>query len=499
MKVRVECCSISEIKCDLLVVNEFAGVKHPGGATGSVDKELGGLISKLSASGEIDGKLGSVPVIHTQGKIAADRVAVAGLGERKEFDLEKVRVASGAAVKKAKEIKARSVATIVHGAGIGGLDPSDAAEAVVVGSILADYSYVEFKTSDEKNGGVDELIIVDYDPKKAKEIEGASGAGEALALAVNRARDLVNGPANKITPSYIAERAKKLAADSGLKCEILESSDMEKLGMHSLLAVAKGSREPAKMIVLKYEPKGKGSDVIGLVGKGVTFDAGGISIKPSKGLWEMKTDMAGAAAVVETMGLLPGLKVKKQVIAVIPLTENMPGSSALKPGDVVSSLEGKSVEIISTDAEGRMILSDALTYARRLGATRLIDLATLTGGCVRTLGSAASAILGNDQKFMNEIMAAGESSGERAWQLPMYDDYMEYLKSDIADMKNCAEGGKASTSVGALYLKEFVGKTPWVHLDIAGTAFLDKAAGYLGKGATGVGIRTIIKYLTGAK
>jgi leucyl aminopeptidase len=493
MKIKVTCASINDVACDLLVVNEFAGVKHPGGATGAIDKALNGLITEITSAGEMSGKLGSVTIIHTQGKIKAKHVAVAGLGDRKDFDLDKVRTVSASVIKKAKEIKAKTVATIVHGAGIGGLDPKDAAHAVVLGSILGDYEYLEFKTKKENGFVVEELIIVDYDPEKIKVIEEGAKLGETIAQAVNRARDLVNGPSNKVTPAFLAEYAKKLAAENGLTCEVLDMEEMKKIGMHSLLAVAKGSKEPAKMVVLKYNAKGK-EEVIGLVGKGITFDAGGISLKPSKGLEEMKTDMAGAAAVIEAMGILSSLKIDRSVIAVIPLTENMPDGGAIKPGDIVSSLEGKNVEIISTDAEGRMILSDALTYARKLGATKLIDLATLTGGCRTALGDAASGIFGNVQEFVNEVKEAGNKSGEKMWQLPIYDEYKEYIKSDVADFKN-SSNGKASPSVGAIYLKEFVGDVPWVHVDIAGTAYLEKDSGGIGKGATGVGIRTIVEYL----
>lgn len=493
MKIKVVCASINDVSCDLLVVNEFAGVKHPGGATGAIDKALNGLITEITSAGEVSGKLGNVPVIHTQGKIKAKHVAVAGLGDRKDFDLDKVRTVSASVMKKAKEIKAKTVATIVHGAGIGGLDPKDAAHAVVLGSILGDYEYLEFKTKKENGFAVEELIIVDYDPEKVKVIEEGAKLGETIALAVNRARDLVNGPSNKVTPTYLADYAKKIAGESGLSCEVLEIEDMKVLGMHSLLAIAKGSKEPAKMVVLKYNVKGKG-DITGLVGKGITFDSGGISIKPSKGMEEMKTDMAGAAAVIETMAILSKLKIDRSVIAVIPLTENMPGGGAIKPGDIVSSLEGKNVEIISTDAEGRMILSDALTYARKLGATRLIDYATLTGGCRTALGDAASGIFGNDQSFLDKFMAASAGAGEKVWQLPIYDEYKEYIKSDVADFKN-SSNGKASPSVGAIYLKEFVGDVPWIHVDIAGTAYLEREAGYIGKGASGVGVRTMVEYL----
>lgn len=268
--------------------------------------------------------------------------------------------------------------------------------------------------------------------------------------------------------------------------------------MEAIYAIAKGSKEPAKVVVLQTkDQRPKTKDVIALIGKGITFDSGGISLKPSKKLWEMKTDMAGAAAVLEAMKAISLLGIKKNVIAVIPLTENMPDGGALKPGDVVGSLSGKTVEIISTDAEGRMILADAITYAKKLGAAQIVDVATLTGGCVVALGDVASGIMGNDEKLVSRLINSSEKTGEKMWKLPLYKEYKEYLKSEIADIKNSADNGKASPSTGGIFLQLFVEDTPWAHIDIAGTAFLDKGRGYLSEGATGVPVRTLVEFLRG--
>jgi len=503
MRVKVETASITEFKCDLLVVNEFEGVKTPGGATGAVDKALGGIISKLSREGEIDGKLGKVTLIHTQGKIPAERVAVVGLGKREEFGLDEVRVAASCAISLAKEVKAKKVATIVHGAGIGGLDAEEAAQATVEGSVLGGYEFEGYVSEKSKIQNpkfkIEELIIVERDEKTVKVMEKGARIGEITASAENRARDLVNAPANKITPTYLADYAKEVAKEAGLKCEILNPKEAK---MEAMWAVAKGSKEEPKVVVLQTkDQKPKNKDLVALIGKGITFDAGGISLKPSKKLWEMKIDMAGAAAMLEVMRAMSLLRNQKletrnqRLIAVIPLCENMPDGGATRPGDVVGSLSGKTIEIISTDAEGRMILADAITYAKRMGATQIIDVATLTGGCVVALGDVASGIMGNDEKLINKILEASKKTGEKMWRLPLYKEYKEYLKSGIADIKNCTDNGKASPSVGGIFLQLFVEDTPWVHLDIAGTAFLDKGQGYLSEGATGVPVRSLIEFL----
>jgi len=495
MKIRLECASITEIKCDVLIVNEFEGVKHPGGATGAIDKALDGEISKLLASGEITGKLGSTNVVHTMCKIPADEVICVGLGKANEFNYDKVRIVSDAAIKATKRTHAKRVATIIHGAGIGGLDPKLAAQAVVEGSLIGDYKFKGFKSEkDDENSNLQELVLVDYDPKKIKEIEPNVEMAQIIIEATNKARDIVNSPSNKVTPTFLADYAKELAKDMKLEFQALSREDIKKKGMDALYNVSKGSDEEPKMIVLKYS--GGGKETYGLIGKGITFDSGGISIKPSSKLSEMKTDMAGAAAVIEVMRVIAKLKLPLNVIAVIPATENMPGGHAYKPGDVIGSLSGKTIEIITTDAEGRLILADAITYAKELGATKLVDIATLTGGVRVALGDAASGIMGNDQHLIDALIESSKATGEKLWQLPLFEEYKEYLKSDIADIMNATEsGGKASTSVGGVFLQKFAGDTPWAHIDIGATAYLEKGFGYLSSGATGYGVRLLVNFL----
>lgn len=488
--------SLIQIKTDLLVVNFFEGVKEMEGATAAADKALGGLIRKLWKAGEISGELGKVTLIHCQGKLAAERIAVVGLGKREDFGLDEVRVAAAAAIRTAKKIKARTLATLAHGAGRGGLAATAAAQATVEGSILGDYKFKGYATDKEKiqnlNSTIKELIIVEKDKQKVKEMVEGVRIGQVLAEAANRARDLVNGPANKITPTYLANYAKKMASSTGFQCRIF---DPKQIGMGALWSVAQGSREPARVVVIKSKPAKTNSKPIALIGKGVTFDSGGISLKPSKKLWEMKMDMAGAAAVIEAMRAVKLLGIKKEVMAIIPLAENMPDGGASRPGDVVTSLSGKTIEIISTDAEGRMLLADAITYARKEKAGKIITVATLTGGCVIALGDVASGVMSNNDEFVNSFMDVSEDTGEKMWRLPLYKEYKDYIKSDVADIKNSSETGKASPSSGGIFLQNFVEDTPWVHVDIAGTAYLSKSRGYLGEGATGVPVRTLVEFV----
>lgn len=493
MKIRVECGDLSALKCDLLVVNEFEGVKKPGGATGAADTALGGMISKLTRDGEIDGKLGKVTILHCTGKLQARKVAVVGLGSRKKFDLEAVRTASAAAIKKAREVKAKTVATIIHGAGIGGLDPEEAAKAVVEGSVLGVYKFPGYaKEKEEPDFIVEQLILIDRNREKIKGITGGARIGLIIAEAENHARDLVNEPSNRMTPTAFSTLAAKIAKINGLKFTLI---DPKKAGMGAFWAVAKGSNEPPRLVAVEYRGAPRSKEKIALIGKGITFDSGGISLKPSKKMYEMKTDMAGAAAVLGTMSLLADLKPRKNVMGVFPLTENMPSGHATKPGDVVRSLSGYAIEVTNTDAEGRMILADAITYAKERGATQIIDVATLTGGCITALGDAASGVIGNDQQLVDRILKAGNLCGQKMWQLPLYDEYKDDIKSDIADLKNSAGTGKAQPSSGAAFLAKFVGDTPWAHIDIAGTAYLEEGHGYLPEGATGVPVRTLIEFL----
>ena len=492
MKIRVEQAALESFKCDLLAVNIFEGEKKLSGATAAADQELNGLISRLIRAGEITGKLGATTLIHC-GTGPVGKFVVVGLGKKDKLDLEAVRTAAAAVIKQAKKVKAKTVASIIHGAGCGCLDSAQAAKAMVEGSVLGVYEFTGYaKEKETPDWQVERLILLDSDAKKIKPFTRGAKLGLIIAEAENHARDLVNQPSNKMTPTAFAELAKKIAKINGLK---FLSLDPAAEGMEALMSVAKGSDQPPHFVTLEYKGNPGSQEKIALIGKGITFDSGGISLKPAKNMDEMKSDMAGAAAVLGTMSLLADLKPKKNVLGLIPLTENMPSGHATKPGDVVGSLSGYTIEITNTDAEGRVILADAITYAKERGATRIIDVATLTGGCITALGDAATGVMGNDQALLDEIIKTGNACGQRMWQLPLYDDYKKALKSSVADLKNTSGTGKASPSSGAAFLAKFVGDTPWAHLDIAGTAFLDKGRGYLPAGATGVPVRTLIEFL----
>jgi leucyl aminopeptidase len=369
-----------------------------------------------------------------------------------------------------------------------GLEPS--AEAIAEGAILGLYSFSKYKKPEYED--IDEILIVAKEGEEVPIIKSAIDKGKAVAQATNMARDMVNEPANYMTPTRMAEVAKEIATKYDLGLKIFDREDMEAMGMGALLGVAKGSNQPPKLVVLSYKGDEGSQNTMGFLGKGITFDSGGISIKASEGMEEMKDDMAGAAAVMTALGAIAQLKPKINVTAVIPTTENLPSGTALKPGDILKAMNGKTIEVISTDAEGRLILADALSYAAKQGVSPLIDLATLTGACRIALGTFYSGLFGNNQELIDKVRKAAERTGERMWQMPMPEEYKEQNKSDIADIKNAGNRiGGAITA--ALFLAEFVDNVPWVHIDIAGTAFSSKESGYIAKGATGVGVRTLVE------
>lgn len=472
-------------------MNLFEGVTRPGGATGAADRALDGVISQLIAEGEIKGKYGELNMVHTMGKIAPKRVLIAGLGKQQQFSLDKVRRVTAEACRYLRGKAAKRVATIVHGAGVGGIDPVKAAQAIAEGGILGTYTFRRHMTRNTDNGRIDELLMVEMDESKLPGLEKGCRTGKVIGESVAFARDMINEPANFMTPSDMAEAARKLATELDLECIVLEREQIREQGMGALLAVAQGSDQPPMFIILKYCGDASSPKTMGFVGKAITFDSGGISIKPSADMGEMKTDMAGGATVMAALRAIRELQVPVNVTALIPATENLPSGHALKPGDIVRAMNGKTIEIVSTDAEGRLILADALSYGVKMGLSPIIDVATLTGACRVALGDVATGAFTNNEELVKSVIAAGEEAGERLWQLPMYEDYKEQNKSEVADMKNT--GGRGAGAItAAQFLSEFVGDTPWVHLDIAGTAYTNKEKGYVIKGATGVTVRTLV-------
>jgi leucyl aminopeptidase len=476
MQIRLEPKKLGEVDSDGVIIVGFEGAPP--------ESPVGDQVKELYDSGEFGGKALEIAILHRPAGLKAKRLVLAGGGKRDRFDAAELRKLAGATVRTLKDKGIRTIVLALDQA----WQSDDFVAAAAEGAVLADVENDRYKTDPKKN---------DKQVASFSIIGGSQAAldrGRILAEAQNFSRDLANEPANVMTPSLLAERGQQMAAEFGLECEVLDQDRMRQLGMGALLGVAQGSAEPPALIVIRYKPANApaSKDHLGLIGKGVTFDTGGISIKPSEGMEKMRYDMAGGAAVLGAMRAIAQLKPPIPVTALVPTVENMPGSKAQRPGDIVKSLSGKTVEVLNTDAEGRLILIDALTYAQRLGCTHLVDAATLTGAIVVALGSVNVGAFTNNEAFLNKLLAAAKTEGEKTWQLPMDEEYKELLKSSFADLHNI--GGRAGGSItAAWFIRDFVGETPWVHLDIAGTAWLDDAKPYMAKGATGVGLRTFVR------
>lgn len=490
MEVKATVGDIIRLPADAILVGIFEG-EAPQGIVAEIDQALDRTISNLIADGEIKGKLYETTIIHTMGKIEPKRVAILGLGQREQFSMERIRRAVGEACRRLKKIGVQRIASIPFGVEEGKIEPQKSAQAIVEGCILGTYTFLYHKTKPPEEKEISELVVVSKEEGLLSFLEEGCALGKIMAEATNLARDMVNQPANIMTPTRLAEEAKKVAEEGGLEIKILDKEDIAKLGMGAFLAVAQGSYTPPKFIIMEYKGGKPGEPPLGLVGKGITFDTGGISLKPAEGMWEMKGDMAGVAAIIAAMKAIAQLKPKINVSAFLPATENMPGGSAFKPGDVLQALNKKTIEVISTDAEGRLILADAFCYAKTIPVSCLVDLSTLTGACHIALGDYYSGAFSNNPELLEKVIKAGKEAGERHWAMPMDEDFKDELKSEIADIKNV--GGRWGGAItAALFLAEFVGDTPWVHLDIAGTARSEKERGYIVKGATGFGVRTLI-------
>ncbi len=476
MDIRLEPKKLGEVDSDALVIVGFEGAPPESSAADQ--------IKELYDSGEFSGKNLETAILHRPAGLKAKRLVLAGGGKRDKFDAADLRKLTGAVVRtlKAKGIHTVSLALDEPFRG------DDFAAAAVEGAVLADLENDRYKTDPKKN----EKQIASFAVLGGS--QAAVDRGRILAEAQNFTRELANEPANVLTPTLLAERAKQMASEFGLECEVLDQDRMRQLGMGALLGVAQGSAEPPALIVIRYKPAtaSASKDHLGLIGKGVTFDTGGISIKPSEGMEKMRYDMAGGAAVLGAMRAIAQLKPSIPVTALVPTVENMPGSKAQRPGDIVKSLSGKTVEVLNTDAEGRLILIDALTYAQRLGCTHMVDAATLTGAIVVALGGVNVGAFTNNDAFLQKLLAASKTEGEKTWQMPMDEEYKELLKSSFADLHNI--GGRSGGAItAAWFIRDFVDETPWIHLDIAGTAWLDDAKPYMAKGATGVGLRTFVR------
>ncbi len=491
MEITVSAGNLVETSSGAIMVTVFEESATTEGDAAMIDQALDGAITQLIGQGEIKGKLKEATLIHTLGKLPVARVAVAGLGKKEELTTDRIRTVVAETGRLLRQKKVTEISTAAIGADVNNISLESAAQAISEGALLGLYSFRKYLTKENEQGEINKLTIMCDDVNRTSDIERGINRGRILAEAANLARDLSNEPANYMTPTRMAEITRELAGSHGLEVSVLDREQMQELKMGALLGVAQGSLQPPKLIVLHYKGGDNETAPVALVGKGITFDSGGISIKPSQGMDEMKTDMAGAASVIAAIIALAQLKPKINVIALAPCTENLPGGNALKPGDILTAMNGKTIEVLNTDAEGRLILADALCYAGKLGAGQIIDVATLTGACKAALGDLYSGALGNNQELMNRVLAAGEECGELAWQMPMPEQYKEKIKSDVADIKNVGNRW-AGTITAALFLAEFVGDTPWVHLDIAGTNTSEKDKGYLVKGSTGIPARTLI-------
>ena len=492
MDIRVDLGKAEKYPCELLLLFSFDSPEDWEGPIGAVDSAWKGFLSNLMKQGDFKGELHQCQLLYTQGALPAKRVLLTGLGKKGEFDVEKWRTASAKAGRAIRDsgIK-RFVFPITKW---GDFSEKQLAEAFVTGLLLGIYQFNELKTLDrDKIKEIEEGVLLGETPEETDLLIRGLNTGKVISASVCMARDLVNGPSNKVTPTVLAEKAEKISVEHGMEFQVLEAAQAEAMGMGAFFAVAKGSHEPAKFITLEYN-KGKGFDTIALVGKGITFDSGGISLKPSEGMDRMKDDMSGAAAVLGAMEAAARLEFPLHLVGIIPATENLPGGKAYKPGDILKTLSGKTVEVISTDAEGRLILSDALTYSLRYQPKAILDLATLTGACVVALGDYVSGIMGNDDALLKRVEEASSRTGEKVWRLPLWDEYFDYLKSDAADFRNVGTRA-AGAIIGGIFLSKFVEKIPWVHIDIAGPANIEKERPYIPRGGTGVGVRLLIQLL----
>ena len=496
LRLQVKRGDIAQIASDAAIVNLFEDVQIPGGATGVVNLSLGELISELITSGEITGKRGNNVLIHTPagryGDFVPKRVLVIGLGKKSDLDLEGVREVSAVAVKRLSSI-AKTATTIIHGAGIGGLKTHDAAQAVAEGSIIGAYNFDKYKTSSKtSNTRLTALNLVELLDDKIPEVRSGVGIGVITGEAQNLARSLVNEPANILSPEAMVATARKVADETESTVRILGMDECLDLGMNAFAGVAQGSQRPAYFVHLMY--RGDPSDItnnLWLVGKSITFDSGGLSLKPSRSMVTMKGDMGGGAAVLAAMKIVGAIKPRINVHAVLPITENMPSGNAQRPGDVVQAMNGKYIEIDNTDAEGRLTIADALGYARNNGATRIIDVATLTGAARIALGTGNAAVFGNDDSLVKSVLDAAQAAGDGMWRLPLDATSKRLNRSHIADVKNSG-GASAGSITAAHFISEFAEDTPWVHIDIAAVSMVSSNRGmFRTNGATGAPTRTL--------
>ena len=495
MNINFKIGKIEKETSEVIVLWHFQDEQTLIDETALVDKALRGCIRKSLRSKEFQGKVNQHLLIHTLDGLPSQRVLVMGLGKKRDFSLDRMRNAGGLTARCIRNLSIKEMRVVLP---FRSLKQSvrEVSQAFVEGCILGLYQFNLHRTENRKDiQKINEMTLVFPNRTWMKQASQGAQDGQIIAQAASFTRDLVNHPSNVVTPTRLSEEARSIAKQFGLQIQILNRANAEKLGMGSFLGVAQGSQEPPRFIILEYRGRRSPKEPIVLVGKSVTFDSGGISLKPGDRMEQMKGDMAGGAAVLGIFKAVAGLKLPISLVGILPATENMPSGTAIKPGDVLRSLSGKTIEVINTDAEGPLILADALTFADRYNPTMIIDLATLTGAVVVALGHHATGVMGNSPKLIQGLKEAGKQSGERVWELPMWDEYSNQIKSDVADVKNVG-GRAAGTITAAAFLRKFVGDHAWAHLDIAGTSWVDEDRPISTRGATGIGVRLLTQFLS---
>jgi leucyl aminopeptidase len=483
--------SIFDIKTQALVLFLFEE-KPLSQAVILIDRELGGILQTAVKEEKFEAKRSEFISVNTGTKLGFTRVLLVGLGKKKDISPTVLKKNVGTAIRILAKNSVSKIAVYLPKIKDSKLTADKIAESLVIGAMTADYQFTEYKTV--KKDLPSRIAEIDFYSDYADKlfVKGIKD-GEIIALAINRARDYGNHPSNKANPGYLVEMAHEVAKVSKVRCKVIEKDEMKKRKMEAILAVAQGALHPPKFIILEYKGKPASKEWLALVGKGITFDSGGLSLKPGNGMEEMKFDMAGGGAVISAIEAIAKLKIAINVVALIPAAENLVSREAYKPGDIIGSAAGKTIEIINTDAEGRLVLADALDYAKKYKPKAVIDFATLTGSCVYALGVHVSGMLGNNEKLMDKVRQAGELSGDRVWQLPLWEEYSKQMKSDVADLRNASTGNGGGAITAAAFLLEFIKDYPWTHLDIAGTAWSTEEKSYQGKGATGVGVMLAVE------
>jgi leucyl aminopeptidase len=499
VEVKTQKVDFERCKTEMLGLGIFSDAKGLDKLCTDFDHRLGGAISRLIKLGDFGGKEGTSAIVYGDGKIAADRLLLVGLGERKKATIDTLRKAAANAANKAVEMKARNISLALHKAFGGRFDWVVSGQACAEGVFFGSYRYDEFVT-DSENGRLDSLSVglVDSDSAVIRKLNKGLSSGSLIGKAQSYARTLANRPGNVINPAELAAEAKRLAASTkGLTCTVFDEKQLAAEGMGGILAVGSGSQNKPRLIILKYTPADKKANrlpTVAIVGKAITFDSGGISIKPSSFMEQMKLDKSGGVVVLGTMKAVAELRLPIKVYGLIPAAENLPSGTSYRPGDIVTTFSGKTVEVQNTDAEGRMILCDALSYAAKQDCDIIIDIATLTGACRVALGTYMSGLMGNDEKLLQQLQKAALLSGEKVWPMPSGDEYAEEMKSKIADLKNIgSKWGGACTA--AAFLRQFVGEKKWAHLDIAGVEIIEKPTEFSAEGSSGFGVRLLTTFL----